>query len=62
MGVLDERYAELVKLVEYAEREQAITQLGVDYRRAALDMGIAIRQMMVEILKYKLPPKPEKES
>ncbi len=52
--LLDERHTELKKLMDYAEEEQGITNFGVDYQKAALDLGIAARQMMVAITKYKL--------
>ena len=54
MSVLDERCIELEKLIAYAVKEQEISQLGVNYQKAALDLEIAARQMLGEILKYKI--------
>ena len=54
MSVLDERCTELEKLIAYAEKERGISQLGVNYQKAALDLEMAARQMLGEILKYRI--------
>ena len=54
MSVLDERLRDLDKIVEHARAEQEIHQLGTEYQKSALDLEIAARKMIAEIMKLAL--------